>query len=366
MSVDFSNEQKLIQHEIQKFASAELGPISGEIDKKAVFPVDIMQKLSHLGFLGTLIPEEFSGAGLDAVSLCIILGELSRDCASVGVAVAVHSCLVTYPILRYAPLELKREQLPGLARGEIGAFSPQIGLDGLDENLEIRKKNGGFVVSGTRSFVFNGEQARNVIVPIAHEGHFFHVIQKDNTILTKQQYLLGLRAAGIVETQFNSSIMGGHAFIDLSGAATTLRDIYAFADLGFAAVALGIAKACLDAAIDYSKERRQFKKAICEFPMVQAMLVDMKKDIDAARLLVFEAARLCDRGKDFIMAAHIARLHTCAAAVNAGTTSVQIHGGYGYTKDYPVERYLRDAKSLQVLMRPPHEMKAVIAKELLV
>jgi alkylation response protein AidB-like acyl-CoA dehydrogenase len=366
MSVDFSKEQKLIQHEIQKFASAVLSPISSEIDKNAVFPVDIMQKLSDLGFMGILIPEEFNGAGLDAVSLCIILSELSRESASVSVAVAVHSCLVSYPILRFAPSELKKKQLPSLARGEIGAFSPQIGLDGHDADLEIHEHSDGFVIDGTRLFVFNGEKAHIFLVPVAHDGHLFHVIPKDGTVLTEPQYLLGLRAAGIVKTRFNNSVLGSHAFIDLPGEATALRDVYAFADLGFSAVALGIAESCLSAAIAYSKERRQFKKAICEFPMVQAMLVNMKNGIEAARLLIFHAARLCDRSDDFVMAAHIARLHACAAAVNAGTTSVQIHGGYGYTKDYPVERYLRDAKALQVLIRPPHETNAVIAKELLV
>lgn len=365
MSFEFSSEQKLIQYEIQKFASAELKPAAGEIDKKAAFPHEIIQKLADLGFLGILIPEEFDGAGLDTVSLCIVLRELSRDCASVGVVVAAHSCLVTYPILRYASSDLKKEQLPGLAGGSIGAFG-LIDLDDHEKNLEIRESDKTSLLSGTCRFVFNGEQASTFIVPVAYQGYLFHLIGRENTITTEPQYLLGLRAAGIVTTRFNNTPVGGHAFVDLADTTAALRAMYAFADLGFAAVALGIAEACFNAAIDYSRDRRQFNKAICEFPMVQAMLVDMKKSIDAARLLVFEAARLCDRGNDFVMAAHVARLHACATAENAGTTSVQIHGGYGYTKDYPVERYFRDAKSMQVLIRPPHEIKSVLAKELLV
>jgi alkylation response protein AidB-like acyl-CoA dehydrogenase len=365
MSFVLSNEQKLIEHEIQKFASAELGPIAGEIDEKAVCPRDIIRKLTDLGFLGILIPEEFGGAGLDTVSLCIVLRELSRDCASVGVAVAAHSCLVTYPILRYASSDLKTEQLPGLAGGSIGAFSA-VDLDDHEKNLEVRESDGTLFLSGTCRFVFNGEQASNFVVPAAHKGNLFHFVGRDNTITTEPQYLLGLRAAGIVTARFNNTVLGGHALIDAAGATTALRDVYAFADIGFAAVALGIAEACFDAAIEYSRGRRQFNRSICEFPMVQAMLVDMKKSIDAARLLVFEAARLCDSGNDFVTAAHVARLHACATAENAGTTSVQIHGGYGYTKDYPVERYFRDAKSMQVLIRPPHEITSVLAKELLV
>ncbi|UCC11033.1 MAG: acyl-CoA dehydrogenase family protein [candidate division WOR-3 bacterium] len=366
MSIVFSNEQKLIHQEIRRFASAELNPIAGEIDKEAVFPGPIMKRLSDLGFLGILIPEEFSGAGLDAVSLCIILSQLARESASVGVAVAAHSCLVTYPILRYGTSECKRAQLPRLAGGEIGAFGSQIDLDAQCSDLQILKKNGSNVVDGSRMFVFNGETAQNFIVPIAHEGHLFHLIQRDSTVLTEPQYLLGLRAAGIVKARFKNTVLDGTAFSELPNTANALRDLYAFADIGFSAVALGIAEACFDAAIAYSKERKQFKKAICEFPMVREMLVDMKGNIEAARLLVFESAQLYDRNDDFILAAHIARLHACAASVEAGTASVQIHGGYGYTKDYPVERYLRDAKSLQVLMRAPYETKAVIAKELLV
>ncbi len=366
MSVVFSNEQKLILQEIRKFASAELNPIAGEIDKEAVFPGPLMKRLSDLGFLGVLIPEEFSGAGLDAVSLCIILSQLSRESASIGVAVAAHSCLVTYPVLRFGTSEFKNVQLPRLAGGEIDAFGSQIDLDTQYSDLQIHKGNGSTIVDGTRMFVFNGETAQNFIVPIAQEGHLFHLIKKDSTVLTEPQYLLGLRAAGIVKAKFKNTLSDDNAFGELPDTAAALRELYAFADIGFSAVALGIAEACLDAAITYSKERKQFKKAICEFPMVREMLVNMKGNIEAARLLVFEAAQLYDRNDDFILAAHIARLHACAASVEAGTTSVQIHGGYGYTKDYPVERYLRDAKSLQVLIRAPHETRAVIAKELLI
>lgn len=365
MPFDFSNEQKLVQHEIQKFAGTQLNPIAGDIDKHAVFPRDIMQRLAELGFLGILIEEGSGGAGLDVVSLCIILNELSRECASVGTAVAVHSCLVSYPIQRYAPADLKKE-LQGLASGEIGAFSPELEFGGDDNGLEIRTTDEGVVANGTRLFVFNGENARCFIVPVAHDGNLLHLFRRDNTIETQPQYLLGLRAAGIVSVRFNNSVTSGQGFVGLHDAAGVLRDIYGFADLGFSAVALGIAEACLAAAIAYSRERRQFNKAIGEFPMVREMLVEMKSDIEAARLLVYRAARLCDRSEDYVMAAHIARLHACTTAVKAGTRSVQIHGGYGYIKDYPVERYFRDAKALQVLLRSPHDTKAIIAKEMLV
>jgi alkylation response protein AidB-like acyl-CoA dehydrogenase len=145
---------------------------------------------------------------------------------------------------------------------------------------------------------------------------------------------------------------------------TVLRQMYAFTDIGCAAVALGLTEAAFNAALKYSKERRQFNRPICEFPMVREMLVNMKTKIEAARLLVFNAAALCDNGQDYISAAHIARLFCCDAAVYAGTKSVQVHGGYGYSRDYPVERYLRDAKTLQVLLGAPYEIKSEVAREL--
>ncbi|HEC78829.1 MAG TPA: hypothetical protein ENI34_06765 [candidate division WOR-3 bacterium] len=365
--INFNNEQKLIENEIRKFAQNELEPLSAEIDKEGVFPAELIKKLFDLGFFNPSIPEKYGGAGLDATSLCIILEELSRVCASIGTIIVANNCLVSYPLMKYAPLEKKEHYLGRLGRGEIGAYSTLPQFDSENNEMELKKANESVVIRGKRSFVLNGEAGDIFVLPFSSaEKISLCIFNKTDGVELNKQNILGLRAAGI--TTFETAGIE-LSLTDCVCCDVTVEDFFkevqAFASIGFSAVLLGIAEAAYDNSVKYSKERKQFKRAICEFPMVQQMLVDMKTRITALRLMVYEAAKKFDCGEPYVMAAYLARLYAGEAAVFAGTNSIQIHGGYGYTKDYPVERFLRDAKSLQVLELLPMEAVTRSVKEIL-
>lgn len=364
--IELNSEQKIIQSEIKKFAQAELDPISADIDKKAEFPHQVITKLSELGFLGAIIPDSYDGAGLDTTSLCVILEELARVSASVATVIAVHNCFVVYPLLLSGNEPVKDAYLSKLACGTIGACALRTKLD-VYKKVDVKTTDGKLIVSGTSDFVLNSEQAGVFTLPITVDGKPRLIVFTAPEDFTREPYdMLGLRSAGIARILFpDTDIPKENVLGNKSKDTPVFTRTSAYGDIGFAAISLGIAESCLEAGIAYAKERKQFNRAICEFPMVREMLVDMKTRIDAARLLVFEAAKKCDQCTNFTVAAHNARLFSDETAVFAGTTSVQIHGGYGYIKDYPVERFFRDAKSIQVIGNSPHEIKEQIAEEIL-
>jgi alkylation response protein AidB-like acyl-CoA dehydrogenase len=365
--IDFSNEQKLVQSEIRKFAQTEIDPISSEIDRKSAFPVKLIEKLSDLGFLSIIIPEKYGGPALDTTSLCIILEELSKACASIAAILAVNNCMVAFPIMKFAPENKKDGLLSQLVQGKLGAYvvQPEFDVAGKEDRIDVTDEH--LIFKGERDFVLNGEAAQIYMLPVTQaSGPAIYLTEKQNSMHLRKQRLLGLRAAGIVGIEFNGVQLSEEACL-VSGdkVEVAFNELRLYSNIGFAAILLGIAEAAYDASIKYSKERKQFGKSICEFPMVQEMIVDMKTKIEAAKMFVYDAAQKYDRGQTYSLSAQIARLYSGDAAVFAGVTSIQVHGGYGYTKDYPVERYLRDSKSLQVLNEPSYNLKSTIAKELL-
>ncbi len=365
--ITFNSEQKLIENEIRKFAKVELEPVSDEIDKKGVFPVEVIKKLSDLGLSSLIIPEAYGGADLDATSLCIVLSELSKVCASVSTILLVNNCLVAFPLIKFAPEEIKKSYLKKLAQGTIGACSTELGIDLPEKSVKVKEADGKVSISGEQSFVLNGESARFVVLSIPlSAGKVLCVVDNDPSIQVMKHHILGLRAAGIVGYKFRDlRIRADTCLLDGHQTEDALFQIRNYAHIGFSAISLGIAEAAYDASVKYSKERKQFGKAICEFPMIQELLIDMKTKIEAARLLVYNAAAECDKGHSYTLSANIARLHSGEAAIFAGIKAVQVHGGYGYTKDYPVERFLRDAKAIQVLCETPNDVKSLIVKEIL-
>jgi butyryl-CoA dehydrogenase len=365
--IAFNSEQKLIQGEVRKFSRTELEPIAGDIDKNGVFPVEIIKKLSDLGLSSLIVPEKFNGADIDTTSLCIVLEELSKVCASISNILAVNNCLVAFPIMNYAPEQMKEHYLKKLAQGEIGAYSVDLGIDASDANINVTETDGDCLVSGRHDFVLNGETANFFILPVClTNGKALYLCEDTASIQQIKHQILGMRAAGIVGFEYKDlRLMGDKCLLSADKAVHLLKKIQDYSNIGFSAISLGIAQAAFDASVKYSKERRQFGRAICEFPMVQEMLVDMKTRIEAARFLVYDAAAKFDKGQDYSLSANIARLISSEAAVFSGITAIQVHGGYGYIKDYPVERFLRDAKTVQVLQEPPQDLKSKIAKELL-
>ncbi len=365
--INLSDEQKLIQNEVRKFAAAELEPVSSEIDQVGAFPTEIIKRLSGLGLSSLIIPETYGGAALDTTSLCIAVEELSKVCASIGSILATNNCLVAFPLINYASEERKNHYLQKLVQGEVGGFSADLQIDDPDRKIMCQESEDTYVLSGNQDFVLNGEEANFFVIQVSLSNTEALFILDSNRDMKRTKHdILGMKAAGIVRLEFTNVTLKNDTCI-LSGerAQVGFQKIRDYANIGFSAVALGIAQAAYDASIKYSKERKQFGRAICEFPMVQDMLVEMKNKIDAVRFFVYDAAAQCNSGQDYSFQASVARLQSSDAAVFCGIKAVQIYGGYGYTKDYPVECYLRDAKVLQLLQQSPLDLKSKIAKELL-
>lgn len=364
--VDFNNEQKIIQNEIRKFTQAEVEPIAGDVDKQGAFPTDVLKKLTDLGFMGAIIPDTYDGAGLDTTSLCIIVEEIARASASVAMVLSVHNCCVAYPLIKLGSTDQKNRFLKKLAVDTIGGCAMISKLDTVNR-FTTTVRNSSVVLSGISDFVMNGAQAGIISTPVMVDNSMgMGFVEGTDGMIQETHNMLGLRSAGIVRMKTSEKILRNtDCILDSDGNHNPYASIMAYSNISFAAISLGIAESCFQAALAYSKDRKQFNRAICEFPMVREMLVDMRTRIDAARLLVYEAARLCDDNAAFGIAANNARLFSDETAVYAGTTSVQVHGGYGYTKDYPVERFFRDAKSIQVIGMHTYEIKEQIAKEIL-
>ena len=365
--IQFNSEQKMIQNEVRKFALSELEPIASDIDKESIFPTDIVKKLAELGLSSLIIPEKYGGADLDTTCLCIAVEELAKVSASVSLILAVNNCLVAYPMIKYGVESTKAQYLGQLSKGDVGGYVVETGFESNERKIEQQEKEGVVSIAGLFDFVLNGEAANFIVLPVEiEEGKTIFIFDKKTNNGISKHRILGMRAAGIVSLKFKPAcLISGKHLAAPQESRQVLQDIQNYSDIIFSAISLGIAEASYDAAIRYSKERRQFGRAICEFPMVQEMLVDMKTKITASRFLVYDAAAKADTDQVFALSAHIARLFASQAAVSCGLNAIQVHGGYGYTKEYPVERHMRDAKTIQLLSATPIDLKSVLAKELL-
>jgi alkylation response protein AidB-like acyl-CoA dehydrogenase len=361
--ITLDNEQKMIQSEVRKFATSSLEPISSEIDKNAVISDDIFKKLNDLGLLYPIIPSQYSGAGMNATSLCIIIEEISKSLASLGAILVVNNSVCAFLIDQWAGDGQKKKYFNLMNSGKIMGYvmEPQVDPEGTDASIDSAG-----AVTGKRNFALNAMYADSMLVPFTGKESMAAVIinKKDKGVKLSKIDLLGLNAAGIMSAEFMGLSVSPEARIKPSGAKSTSH-LSAFTQLGFSAVLLGISQAGLDAAVKYSKERKQFGRAICEFYMVQEMLVNMKVRIEAGRNLVYDAAFKYDHKEDFTLASMLCFIHACDTAVYCGLNAIQVHGGYGYTKDYPVERYLRDAKTVQNIAGVGYTVKEQVARDLL-
>ena len=359
--IRLNNEQKMIENEVKKFAQSELAPIASEIDKEGLFPVDIVSKLSELGLSSLIVPEKYGGAGLDTTCLCIAVEELAAVSASVSLIFAVNNSLVAYPVMKFGSDQIKEQYLKMISKGKIGGFAVETGY-ALNTAQGVQEEKKGFF-----KFVLNGEKASFIILPVSTEkGKRFYIYDRDEKDVLSKNRILGMQAAGIIGLDTDIGMPVKDRFlIEPSDSKMISSDIQSYSEVIFSALSLGIAEASYSAALGYSKERHQFGRSICDFPMVQEMLVDMRTKIAASKLLVFNAAAQIDAGVQNPLDSHIARLFTGNAALSCGLNAIQIHGGYGYTKEYPVERYMRDAKTIQLLSATPIDLTAACAKELL-
>lgn len=358
-----SSEHKLIRNEVKKFAMTELDPISSDIEREGRLPSSIIMKIAEMGLFGLTVPEKYGGSGLDVTGLCVVLEELGKSCPSLALIVAVNNGLIAQPILKYGSTRMQEDYLGRISKGAIGGCVPYSGIETAGHGVEIEQEGESLYISGKCDIVLSGTLAHFFGV-LARDGNgiAFCMIDKDQPGMTAYPVsMMGMRASGANGLEFQRAQVLQENCLGIEAVEHSLET----ARIGYSAIALGLTRACLDGAVKYSRERKQFGRPICEFSMVRDMLAEIKLSEERSRLMVYDAASRFDESGDFKLAARVACLTSCEGAVFSALKAIQIHGGYGYTRDYPVERYFRDAKSLQMLGETPVDLKGRIAGEIL-
>lgn len=378
MQYDLTEEQRLIQQTARDFSDREIAPVADAHNREGRFPVEIVKKLGDLGFLGMLIPEEYGGSNMGNFALALVLEEINRVCASTGVTVSVHNSLVSGPITRWGSDELKRKYLPRLATGEIlGAYAlsePDSGSDAASLSTMAVRDGGEYVINGSKSWITTGREADVFIVMTRTDpkqrsrGITAFILErglKGFTIGRKEEKL-GLHASSTVQLFFQDVRVPVHQMLGKEGSGFNIAmHTLDGGRIGIASQAVGIAQACLDASTKYAQEREAFGAPIGTFQAIQWKLANMATQIEAARLLAYNAARLKDEGKNHTKEAAMAKLFASEMCNDAAREAVQIHGGAGYLQDFPVERYFRDARITEIYEGTSEIQRIVISRHLL-
>jgi alkylation response protein AidB-like acyl-CoA dehydrogenase len=375
---EYTAEQIQLRRAVREFAHAEILPHVMEWDEAQIFPLDVVKKLGRLGYLGSIFPEDLGGAGLGYIEYCIIMEELSRVDGSVGIIVAAHTSLCSNHIFKAGTDEQRQRYMPKLTSGEwLGCWSltePEAGSDAAGTRTTAVRDGAGWVLNGAKTFTTNAHYA-DVCVAMAmtdraaaQHGISAFIIDKGTPGFRagKKENKLGLRASATGEVIFQDCALAcgqllgkrGEGFVD------SLKTLDG-GRISIGALALGMAQGAYDAALQYSKVRKQFSRPISEFQAIQHKLVDMATDIDAARLLLYRAAWMLDQGKRVTRESAMAKLFASEAAVRIANEAVQIHGGYGFIKDYPVEKFYRDVKLCTIGEGTSEIQRLVIARQLL-
>lgn len=378
MHFELTEDQKMIQQTAREFAQEEIAPSAVERDKTGTFPQEIIRKLGELGFLGMMVPQEYGGAGLDTLSYVLAMEEISKVDASVGVIMSVNNSLVTYGIERYGSEELKQKYLVPLARGEvIGAFclsEPEAGSDATSQKTEAVRVNGGWEITGTKNWITNGQSSTYYLVMAqtdrshGHKGITTFLVEKGWPGFEQgvKEDKLGIRSSDTCSLHFNRTpVPDANVVWDVGKGFNFAMDTLNGGRIGIAAQALGIAAAAYEAAVGYSKQRKAFGQYIKDFQAIQFKISDMATRLEAARLLTYQAAMLKDAHQKYVKEAAMAKLYASRIAVENALDAIQIHGGYGYVREYLVERYLRDAKITEIYEGTSEVQHIVIARELL-
>jgi alkylation response protein AidB-like acyl-CoA dehydrogenase len=364
--MELNQECVLLQNELRKFAQQVISEKVDENDKACSFPSDNIKQLAEMGILGAMIPEDMGGTALDLIGLVVSLEEISKICTSTAIIIATHNVFFAYPILKYGSDEIKKKYLSSTATGEIIGGSANFSTN----EITTEQQGENVLLKGKNPFVLNAEANGpfTMFLPTSNDKKDVSAFIVENKApgikISKNQNIIGLKAAGISEVVFeNYSVSASTVIKKGDGGSAVLHETQDVARICLAAIALGIAQGATEAAIKYAKERIQFNEAIISFGMVREMIADMTTKIEASRLLTYDAAMKYDANKNYSRAAAIAKHFTGHAAVEIATLAIQIFGGYGYMKDYPVERYFRDAQVINVLGDSPAEEKENIVRE---
>lgn len=374
MQIELDDEQVLLRDTVRRFAAEVVAPRAKAIDASGEFPLDYFHRAGELGLAGVYVPEEFGGAGMDMVAYCVAIEEISRVCASSGVILSVNNSLVCDPLLRFANDEQKRQFLTPLAAGtKLGCFAltePDAGSDAAALKSTAHRDGGDYVLNGQKVFITNGTHADTAIVfanvepEKKHKGIAAFIVPTDAPGFARghHEYKLGVQASGTTQFFFeNVRVPVSQRLGDEGEGFRIAMSTLDGGRIGIAAQAVGIAQGALDAALKYAKERQQFGQPIANFQAIQFYLADMAMEIDAARLLVYKAAWTKENRKRYSLEAAQAKLFASEMAQRVTNKALQIHGGYGYTRDYDVERFFRDARITEIYEGTSEIQKLVIS-----
>ena len=378
MDFDLTEAEQMIRRTVREFAEAEIAPGAAERDESAIFPHELIPKLASLNLMGILIPESHGGAGLDLMSATIVVEELARVDGAIALTVAAHNSLCLSHLYRFGDENQRRLYVGRLARGELlGAWAltePEAGSDIGAIRTTARPDGGGWILNGSKMFTTHGSVAGAYVIVAStdpsrgRKGLSAFVVECGTLGLVpgRAERKLGMRASDTAAVHLEEVRVGAENLIgELHAGYAQVKEILKAGRVIIGALAVGLAQGAFEAALKYARQRVQFGKPIGAHGAIQAMIADLSAEIDAARLLVYRAADLHDRGKPYEVEASMAKLYASEAAMRATNKALQIHGGYGFLKDYPVERYLRDAKLCEIGEGTSEIQRIVIARRLL-
>jgi len=376
--VELTDTQRQLRDAVRAFADARIKPVAAEHDRTGRFPREILSGLGELGALGVFVPEAYGGAGFDHVSYALAVEEVSAACGATGACYSAHASLVCWPILAVGTEEQRRRYLPKLAHGEwLGSFAlsePGVGSDAAGLSTTARRAGDGWVLNGAKNFITNGSHAGLAIVFATVDaargnkgiGAFLVETTTPGWEVLRIEEKMGLHAAHTAQLAFtdlfvpHENLLGGPG----DGFKLAMKTLDG-GRIGIAAQAVGIARAALEASVAYAQQRRAFGQALADFQGTQWKLADMATAVASARLLTLRAATLKDQGRPYTKEASMAKLFASETAMNVATQAVQIHGGYGYTREFPVERHFRDAKATEIYEGSSEIQRLIIAEQLL-
>ncbi|MBI3891871.1 MAG: acyl-CoA dehydrogenase family protein [Candidatus Wallbacteria bacterium] len=374
-----TEEQEMMRESVRDFADSEIATIASDIDRREELPLGLIKKMGELNLLGLEVPEQYGGAGADTVSYSLAVEEVTRASASIGLTMAAHNGLCVSPILMFGTEAQKKKYLPPLARGEVlGCFcltEPQAGSDSGGTQTTAVRKGDKWIVNGRKIYITNGGYAKTSVLTAVTtpgtgtKGISSFIAETDRpgfVIGTTEKRKLGMRASNTVEILFQDMELPAENILGSEG--DGFKNFMRTLDggrIGIGAMGVGIGQASLDASVKYARERKQFGKPIGEFQAVAHMIATIATEVEASRLLVLNAARAKDAGLAHTVPASMCKLFSSEVAMRSSNTAIQIHGGYGFTVDYPVERFFRDAKLLEIGEGTSEIQRLVISRELL-